>query len=126
MELLLAIFSLPSLLIFLAVLVGSFLVLYILYRICMRIQRRHLNNKYSWYQYLWIVPIVVIGYIWDIYVNYVWATLLMWEFPLSWREEKTVSERLTRYKLTDCGWRSKYTAWIGPKLLDKWTLKEYI
>lgn len=89
----------------------------------MRIQRKHLNNKYSWYQYLWIVPIVVIGYIWDIYVNYVWATLLMWEFPKSWQDEKTLSERLTRYKLTDCGWRSKYTTWIGPKLLDKWDPK---
>lgn len=109
-----------TVILFLAITLG---ILYILYRIVMRILRKHLDNKYKLWEYLWIVPVVVVAYLWDIGVNYTGASLLCWEFPKSWREEKTVSERLSRYKLTDCGWRSKYTAWIGPKLLDKWDPK---
>lgn len=65
-------------------------------------------------------PLVLAFYWLDVYVNYTIMSLFLWEFPKSWKEEKLVTERLTRYYFDKDGWRKQVTAWIGPLLLDPW------
>lgn len=94
--------------------------LWVFYATLMIVKERHPDNKYAAWEYLYAGPMVLFFYLVDVYVNYTIFSLLMWEFPKSWKEEKTVSERLDRYYHTDHGWRTQVTAWIGPILLDPW------
>lgn len=100
--------------------VASPVILWVLYFLVMKVKKHHLNNKYKPWEYLYAGPLVVTFYLVDVFVNYTFASLALWEWPKSWKEEKLVSERLTRYHLTDHGWRTQVTAWIGPLLLDRW------
>ena len=102
------------------IVVFSPVLLWVLYVIVMFIKKRHMTNKYKAWEYLYAAPLVVAFFAVDIFVNYTFMSLVLWELPKSWKEEKTVTERLNRYYFTDHGWRTQITAWIGPLLLDRW------
>lgn len=52
-----------------------------------------------------IIPLFVIGYIYDIFLNYTVATVMFWQIPQHKRE--TISGRMRRYLREDVGWRAK-------------------
>lgn len=95
-------------------------VLWVLYFLLMQLKRSHLDNKWKTWEYMYAGPLVLAFYWLDVYVNYTIMSLFLWEFPKSWKEEKLVTERLTRYYFDKDGWRKQVTAWIGPLLLDPW------
>jgi len=63
---------------------------------------------------LMLIPVFAFGYIYDVFLNHTVAAVLFWERP----EEKTISERMTRYLRTDHGWRFSLSAFFC-RLLDR-------
>jgi hypothetical protein len=100
--------------------VFSPVLLWVLYVVVMWIKKRHMSYNYKAWEYIYAGPLVVTFYLVDVFVNYTFMSLVLWEFPKSWKEEKTVTERLDRYHFEDNGWRTQITAWVGPLLLDSW------
>jgi hypothetical protein len=96
------------------------IVLWVLYVIVMYIKKSHVTNKYKAWEYLYVGILVLVFYLVDVFVNYTFMSFVLWELPKSWKEEKTVTERLNRYFFHDSGWRTLVTSWVGPVLLDRW------
>lgn len=57
-------------------------------------------------------PVLFVGLLLDIIVNWFIVTLLLLEFP----QETTVTSRLKRHNREGTGWRQKLAAWFEPML----------
>jgi hypothetical protein len=62
-------------------------------------------------------PILIVGYVLDVFVNWFVFTIVMLEIP----KELTVSSRLKRHNQESTGWRLKIVKFIEP-LLDPFDL----
>lgn len=60
------------------------------------------------------VPPYLAALVLDVLLNWVFMTVLFYEFPREW----TVSTRLSRHHQHGFGWRQKFSGWVGKYLLD--------
>lgn len=96
-----------SLLIYLWVLWG-------IYVLVMGLYRAHLDKRLTKFTYALAAPWLLIGYVIDVLANLVVATIIFLELPKEW----TVTSRLKRYILTKTDYRNKLANWICQYLLD--------
>ncbi len=59
------------------------------------------------------MPVLIVGYILDFFLNILVMTVVLWEWP----RETTVTARLKRHNRTSDGWRLAVARWFEP-LLD--------
>ncbi len=84
------------------------------YVLVMGVYRAHLSGRLGTVALVLGLPIVIVGILLDIAVNFFIATFLFLDLP----RELMMTNRMIRYRKTDCGWRSKLSAWICDHLLD--------
>jgi hypothetical protein len=82
----------------------------------MNLQRAYENKTLSKVALVLGVPILIVGYLLDVFVNVVIMTILFLELPRQW----TMSERLQHHIRTSPSgsWREKIAAWFCTHLLD--------
>ena len=95
------------LLLFCAVFIASFYVLWVLYLAVMNIKRVRDAGKLSKPALVLGMPVLVIGLIVDLFCNVLLSVVLM-ELP----REMTVTARLQRHKRDSGGWRKKVVMWF--------------
>ncbi len=88
--------------------------LWLFYLAVMCLQRARDAGTMSKTAYRFGLPILVIGYGLDVFVNVFVLSWLMLEIP----REYTVTSRLSRHKRGSPGWRQSFSAWVCVNLLD--------
>lgn len=89
-------------------------VFWALYVLIMGVYRAQLSGRLGTVALILGLPVVIVGILLDILVNIFIATFLFLDLP----RELMMTNRMIRYRKTDCGWRSKLSAWICDNLLD--------
>ena len=92
---------------------GATYALWVFFLAVMHLQERRDAGTLGPVAYKLGVPILVIGYALDFFVNVTVCTLLFLELP----RETTVTARLKRHKY-DAGWRGRVARWVAAHLLD--------
>ena len=76
------------------------------------------KNYFKYIYYVILIPIVFIGYPFDIFYNYTFASLYFWEFPV--KGEYTLTARLIRYVMFLSGWRFKRAVHFCKYYIEIW------
>jgi hypothetical protein len=106
---------------------GAIYLLWLFYLAVMSLMRASAAGTLRRPAYILAVPVVSIGLLIDVSVNFLIVSILLWELPhwtpaptarLRIRIEWTVTARLSRHKHDSAGWRQKVAQWIGDNLLD--------
>lgn len=87
--------------------------LWVFYLAVMNLKRVKDNGGLSTWALRFGYPVLIIGYVLDILVNWFVVTLLLLEFP----QEYTVTSRLKRHNRESTGWRKAVVQFFEP-LLD--------
>jgi hypothetical protein len=99
---------LTSLIIF----IGSFYSLWIFFLAIMSLKKPYETNELPKHVLILAYPIIIVGIVLDIAINYTFMTIIMLEVP----KEKTVSERLHRHNVNSVGYRKFITNLFIPFL----------
>jgi hypothetical protein len=87
--------------------------LWVFYLAVMNLKRVHDSHGLSPWALRFGYPVLIVGYLLDILVNWVVVTLLLLELP----REATVTARLKRHNRESAGWRKSVALFFEP-LLD--------
>lgn len=93
---------------------GAFYVLWILYLATMNLVRARDAGTLSRTAYVIGFPCYLIGIVLDILLNWSLMTVLLIEWP----QETTITARLRRHFATGSGWRYHVAVWFGDVLLN--------
>jgi len=92
----------------------AFYILWIFYLAVMNLARAHEAGTLKPIAYKLGIPILVVGYILDVLINWTLLTIMFLEPPY----ELTVSARLSRHFKAPTGYRRVVSVWICANLLD--------
>lgn len=105
-----------SLLIYFAVSLGSLYLLWIFYLAVMNLKRVRDEGKLHGIAYALGLPILYVGLLLDVFVNWVLMTVVFLEFP----KETLVTSRLKRHwKTAPNSWRGKFARKFSNIMLDE-------
>ena len=88
----------------------------VLFITVMAIYGAHKRNRLRWYHYVWLFPVVLAGYVFDVVSQYSLAVLVFADLPRT--REHLVTDRLHRYINGDFGYRTKLANLICDGYLD--------
>lgn len=92
----------------------AFYVLFWLYLAIMNLKRARDNGTLTKFTLYFSYPMAIFGYILDIAVNWIIATVVFLNIP----KEATLSHRLERYVQGPDNWRKSVALWMAHNLLD--------
>lgn len=95
-------------------------VFWLVYVVVMGFYRAYLAKRLNRVTFVMATPVLVVGYLLDMFCQYTLACLLFWDRPSSWLKERLVTSRLQRYVAQgeSAGWRFKVASYICDNLLD--------
>lgn len=91
-------------------------IFWLMYILVMGMYRAKLDGRLTGTRLVLAYPAIIIAVLVDWITNWTIAAVVFAELPKSGKE--LVTQRLTRYLLTDTGWRYKMASWICSTLLD--------
>lgn len=99
---------------YVAMTLGAFYALWILYVFVMNIVRARDAGTLSRIAYYLALPLYVVGIALDVMLNWSLMTLMLVEWP----QESTITARLRRHFRSGYGWRYRVAVWFGDVLLN--------